>query len=198
MGVRFKCPKCNHKLHVKSELAGKSGVCPHCSGRIVIPKLESATPTEHEKTPAPQTSPPTPGDSPVSLSPGADSPLVVPTAQLVRAATGPVATAAPVTIPMLATVRAVPDPAGAPPMPVAAPVAVPWKVAEASTSSPRPAYRYRRRSNTAALVVTVLLLLALIPLSYFVIQVVSKQWPDRQAQSHGEAMDDSAEAPNSD
>jgi len=36
MGVRFFCPN-GHKLHVKSFLAGKRGICPHCDVRFTIP-----------------------------------------------------------------------------------------------------------------------------------------------------------------
>lgn len=37
MGIKFHCPN-GHKLHVKSFLAGKKGVCPECGVRIVIPE----------------------------------------------------------------------------------------------------------------------------------------------------------------
>ena len=36
MGIRFYCPQ-GHKLNVKSFLAGKVGVCPHCDARVQIP-----------------------------------------------------------------------------------------------------------------------------------------------------------------
>jgi hypothetical protein len=39
MGIRFTCPS-GHKLHVKTFLAGKRGVCPHCGARFVIPSQE--------------------------------------------------------------------------------------------------------------------------------------------------------------
>jgi hypothetical protein len=39
MGIRFRCPN-GHKLHVKSFLAGKRGICPQCGVKLVIP-LES-------------------------------------------------------------------------------------------------------------------------------------------------------------
>jgi hypothetical protein len=41
MGIRFDCPN-GHELHVKSFLAGKTGRCPECSVKVVIPS-ESAT-----------------------------------------------------------------------------------------------------------------------------------------------------------
>lgn len=37
MGIRFPCPDCGAKLNVKSELAGKRGVCPKCQSKIQIP-----------------------------------------------------------------------------------------------------------------------------------------------------------------
>ena len=36
MGIRFYCPN-GHKLNVKSFLAGKRGICPHCDARFDIP-----------------------------------------------------------------------------------------------------------------------------------------------------------------
>jgi hypothetical protein len=36
MGIRFYCPN-GHKLHVKSFLAGKRGICPHCGVPVDIP-----------------------------------------------------------------------------------------------------------------------------------------------------------------
>ena len=43
MGIRFFCPQ-GHKLNVKSFLAGKTGVCPHCDARVKIP-LTSTRPS---------------------------------------------------------------------------------------------------------------------------------------------------------
>ena len=37
MGIRFRCQACDKKLHVKSFLAGKRGVCPKCGAKIRIP-----------------------------------------------------------------------------------------------------------------------------------------------------------------
>ena len=49
MGIKFNCPN-GHKLNVKSFLAGKKGVCPHCGAKFRIP----STPAEddHEDGPA--------------------------------------------------------------------------------------------------------------------------------------------------
>jgi hypothetical protein len=41
MGIRFQCEHCQHALNLKSDLAGKKGICPKCKGKIRIP-LESA------------------------------------------------------------------------------------------------------------------------------------------------------------
>ena len=43
MGIKFLCSTCDKKLHVKSFLAGKKGICPHCGGRVRIP-MESVFP----------------------------------------------------------------------------------------------------------------------------------------------------------
>ncbi len=37
MGIRCNCPDCGRKLNLKSYLAGKTGVCPHCQIRFTIP-----------------------------------------------------------------------------------------------------------------------------------------------------------------
>ncbi|MCS7237165.1 MAG: GYF domain-containing protein [Thermoguttaceae bacterium] len=46
MGIRFFCPN-GHKLHVKSFLAGKRGICPYCGVVVQIP-LESTRPSSKE------------------------------------------------------------------------------------------------------------------------------------------------------
>lgn len=50
MGIRFYCPN-GHKLNVKSFLAGKRGICPHCGVKLIIPELSEATPSEPDKLP---------------------------------------------------------------------------------------------------------------------------------------------------
>ena len=46
MGIKFRCPGCDKKLHVKAFLAGKRGVCPHCGAKVRIPKESRSTPAE--------------------------------------------------------------------------------------------------------------------------------------------------------
>jgi len=46
MGIRFNCPN-GHKLNVKSFLAGKRGICPHCGAKVLIPR-ESTRPSSKE------------------------------------------------------------------------------------------------------------------------------------------------------
>ena len=36
MGIKFYCPQ-GHKLHVKTFLGGKRGICPHCGSKVRIP-----------------------------------------------------------------------------------------------------------------------------------------------------------------
>lgn len=43
MGIRFFCPHCDRRLHVKDYLAGKKGICPHCDEKIVIPRESTIT-----------------------------------------------------------------------------------------------------------------------------------------------------------
>ena len=43
MGIRFACHHCGKSLNIKSELSGKRGVCPACSGKFRIPLIDTAT-----------------------------------------------------------------------------------------------------------------------------------------------------------
>lgn len=43
MGIKFQCPN-GHRLHVKSELAGKRGICPECSTKVLIPSPNPGEP----------------------------------------------------------------------------------------------------------------------------------------------------------
>ncbi len=55
MGIRFACHECGKRLNIKSELAGRRGVCPACSAKMRIPlsDAETSTPVE-EILPFPQ------------------------------------------------------------------------------------------------------------------------------------------------
>ena len=48
MGVRFACHACGKQLNIKSELAGRRGICPGCSSRFRIPleDTDRSTPIE--------------------------------------------------------------------------------------------------------------------------------------------------------
>lgn len=49
MGIRFRCPQ-GHKIHVKTFLAGKRGICPTCGARVMIPteSTESKSSTDND------------------------------------------------------------------------------------------------------------------------------------------------------
>ncbi|MEX1223298.1 MAG: GYF domain-containing protein [Pirellulales bacterium] len=64
MGIRFLCPN-GHKLHVKSFLAGKKGICPDCGAKVDIPYQSTRTSSKGE------------GSNPVSQAPP-DTPLAMP------------------------------------------------------------------------------------------------------------------------
>ncbi len=53
MGIRFACHVCNKQLNIKSELAGRRGVCPSCASRFRIPLQDSAKSSPVEMRPAP-------------------------------------------------------------------------------------------------------------------------------------------------
>lgn len=44
MGIRFRCPQ-GHQLNVKTELAGKRGVCPQCGAKVEIPQSPAQQPS---------------------------------------------------------------------------------------------------------------------------------------------------------
>jgi hypothetical protein len=44
MGIKFRCHACDKKLHVKSFLAGKRGVCPKCGAKVRIPLASEESP----------------------------------------------------------------------------------------------------------------------------------------------------------
>ena len=47
MGIRFQCQHCQRPLNLKSDLAGRKGICPHCNGRFRIPlKSTSNSPSD--------------------------------------------------------------------------------------------------------------------------------------------------------
>ncbi|TWT97291.1 DUF4339 domain-containing protein [Neorhodopirellula pilleata] len=48
MGVRFACHACGKRLNIKTELAGRRGICPACSVRFRIPAYDSDTSTPVE------------------------------------------------------------------------------------------------------------------------------------------------------
>ena len=50
MGIKFRCPN-GHKLHVKSFLAGKKGVCPKCGIRVDVPLATNLDEAEDAPTP---------------------------------------------------------------------------------------------------------------------------------------------------
>lgn len=55
MGIKFYCPQ-GHKLHVKSFLAGKKGVCPHCGAKVRIPHESQRGHKEDDGSPEPEES----------------------------------------------------------------------------------------------------------------------------------------------
>jgi DNA-directed RNA polymerase subunit RPC12/RpoP len=56
--IEFQCPECTKKIRVKPEFAGRTGKCPACSTRIVVPTLSK--PTEVFSDPVPPSSWPQP------------------------------------------------------------------------------------------------------------------------------------------
>lgn len=68
MGIRFHCPN-GHKLHVKSFLAGKRGICPECGVKVIIPAPEEAAATQTPTTEPTKTASPVDSPSPPETPP---------------------------------------------------------------------------------------------------------------------------------
>lgn len=120
MGIKFYCPQ-GHKLNVKSFLAGKKGVCPHCGTKVRIP-LESQRGGAHDDQARDDESP-EPEESDIS----SESPLPAtpPAAQVQPSGTpSPVLAATPGTPKPAspAPVAAVPLGAARPVAPIAGPI----------------------------------------------------------------------------
>ena len=60
MGIKLRCPN-GHRLHVKSFLAGKRGICPHCGEKFKIHSGKQHSPQGHD-TVSPANEPPTAGE----------------------------------------------------------------------------------------------------------------------------------------
>jgi hypothetical protein len=50
MGIRFRCPICDKKIHVKDFLAGKRGICPKCDAGVDIPLVSQLPPSLNKKS----------------------------------------------------------------------------------------------------------------------------------------------------
>lgn len=51
MGIRFACHECGKRMNIKSELAGRRGICPACQAKIRIPLADAATSSPVEESP---------------------------------------------------------------------------------------------------------------------------------------------------
>jgi len=50
MLIKFNCSHCQTALQIESEFAGKSGICPKCKKKIMIPEKDTKTQREQKKT----------------------------------------------------------------------------------------------------------------------------------------------------
>jgi hypothetical protein len=50
MGIRFRCPDCGKKIHVKDFLAGKRGICPKCEAGVDIPLVSQLPPSRKKSS----------------------------------------------------------------------------------------------------------------------------------------------------
>lgn len=150
MGIKFFCPN-GHKIHVKSFLAGKRGICPDCGVSVTIPTPSSSEDEDNEGNALPP--PPVAGGATAKAASGAP-PVVAAAPAVVRPAAvavvpapiapamaQPVAVAAPVAPRAAAAAQPAVPVAGMPapmPMPVAVPAAPAVKVVPVAMGAPLP------------------------------------------------------------
>jgi hypothetical protein len=193
MGIRFTCPN-GHKLHVKTYLAGKRGVCPQCGAKILIPseaeaeQLAAIGPVESGRV--------GPATSSVTLAgpfTDAASPSIVIAVADSSVATTPAAEAAPFMPPPIVA----PPPPAIPSAPAAQTIALqppaaaqPFLVVDA-VEPVSPADRYvaqRERNRRNQVAFAVMLLLAVVVLAgvlVFVLQRGAGSAPAKSTQPVG-------------
>lgn len=150
MGIKFYCHACSKRLNVKEFLAGKRGICPHCSAKVDIPWQSEGSPSAQPagavphsvaagngssngaavaaRSTAPATAATVAQAVPMAAAPAASAPAATSPANTAPASTAaPFVTAAPVQATPVVPVPAAPVPA-APADPIdEAPAAV-WYV----------------------------------------------------------------------
>jgi len=77
MGIRFRCPACGKKIHVKDFLAGKRGICPRCDAGVDIP-LASQLPPKLPSSRKKKSRPPAPDQAGDAMGDEADDLVEVP------------------------------------------------------------------------------------------------------------------------
>jgi len=89
MGIKFHCHACGKKLNVKSFLAGRRGICPHCQAKIEIP------PQSDTARPADESSPATPAADADTAARQSDAPPAKEFDLIATVGTAPTAAASP-------------------------------------------------------------------------------------------------------
>lgn len=169
MGIRFTCPN-GHKLHVKTFLAGKRGVCPNCGARFLIPAAQEGQEAANIRSVAAATSP-LPPAAPIEASPPSIIIAVTdPPAMSRSAAVPPAVTTSPV--PPTQVVASAPPAAPAQTNGPTLPAVVREPAAAASLDSKYVAHRQRSRHNQ--MTIAVALLLAVIALALVLIWVLRR------------------------
>jgi hypothetical protein len=180
MGIRFTCPN-GHKLHVKSFLAGKRGVCPQCGEKILIPSSEeprqvgAATPPILGRIePVVSIAAPVPSAGPFTDTGSQSVIIAVADATVTNVPIMPAPVLAPPPI-----VAAFPATAanGPPPIAPELPAVIPSVVVPHSMEPVSPAVRYvarRERNRRNQFTIAVILLLAVIVLAGVLIWVLKR------------------------
>jgi hypothetical protein len=178
MGIRVTCPA-GHKLHVKTFLAGKRGVCPRCGAKFLIP-------LEQPSRPAALASPELrrigPGESP---PPSTDTFSDLGSQSVVIAVADSVGTEAPIAampastpLPIVeAPVPSLPNSATAPPIVTLSPAADPPIIPLDSEFSQSPATRYaakRERNRRKQITFAIMLFMAVIVLAGVLVFVLQR------------------------
>lgn len=118
MGIKFLCSQCGKKLNVKSFLAGKRGICPHCGAGVDIPG--------EKQQPAMAGAPAAAASAAPTINPAANPlatgmPTITPMGQAASPALQPAAVSQPAAAPSYPAV----SPVAASPMPAIVPTSAP-------------------------------------------------------------------------
>ncbi|HEX4147529.1 MAG TPA: GYF domain-containing protein, partial [Pirellulales bacterium] len=131
MGIRFACNQCGHVLNVKSDLAGKRGICPKCQARFDIPLESTVARRSRRASPTPDDS----GGAIASATPHVALSNAGPEAAIASWSPTPAASPAALPLEMAIPAPVIPVPAAAVPDPIVEAPQLLWYVAPSGSTN---------------------------------------------------------------